>query len=109
MHDGALDHPLETQRGLGVHLLGACHLGRVVLDEICQRLAQIVDVGCAGAQHLGRAGIVQQGQQQVFHGDELVALLPRLHKCHVEADFQFLGNHVISFCLASENREYLGA
>jgi len=26
-----------------------------------------------------------------------VALLPRLDKCHVEADFQFLGNHVISF------------
>jgi hypothetical protein len=29
-----------------------------------------------------------------------VALLPCLHKCHVEADFQFLGNHEVSFCLA---------
>jgi hypothetical protein len=35
----------------------------------------------------------------VFHGDELVALLPRLHERHVEADFQFLGNHENSFCL----------
>jgi hypothetical protein len=36
----------------------------------------------------------------MLHGDELVALLPGLDKGHVQADFQFLGNHVISFCLA---------
>jgi hypothetical protein len=26
--------------------------------------------------------------------------LPGLNKGHVQADFQFLGNHVISLCLA---------
>src|SRR4030095_6314346 len=36
----------------------------------------------------------------MLHRDDLVPLLPCLHKCHVEADFQFLGNHEISFCLA---------
>ena len=35
----------------------------------------------------------QQGEQQVLHGDELVALLPGLDEGHVEADFQFLGDH----------------
>jgi len=31
----------------------------------------------------------------VLNGDELMPLLPGLHKCHVEADFEFLGNHVV--------------
>jgi len=34
MHDGALDHTLKTQSGLGVHLIGSGHLGRVVFDEV---------------------------------------------------------------------------
>jgi hypothetical protein len=98
VHDGALDDALEAQRGLGVHLVGARHLGRVVLDEVGQRLAQVVDVGRTGAQHLGGAGVVQQRKQQMLHGDELVALLPGLDKGHVQADFQFLGNHVNFLC-----------
>ena len=48
-------------------------------------------------------GLSQQRQQQVLDGDELVALLPRFDEGHVQADFQFLGNHVISFCLAFNN------
>ncbi|MCY1166207.1 hypothetical protein D9M73_61300 [compost metagenome] len=87
MHDGALDHALETQRGLRIHVIGARHLGGVVLDEVGQRLAQIINIGGAGAQHLGRTGVVQQGKQQVFHGNELVALLARFDKGHVQADF----------------------
>ena len=90
---------LETQRGLRVHLFGARHLGRVVLDEVRQRCAQIIDIGRASAQHFSGTGVVQQGQQQVLHRDELVTLLTGLDKGHVQADFQFLGNHVISFCL----------
>jgi hypothetical protein len=35
----------------------------------------------------------------MLHGDELVALLAGLHKGHVQADFQFLGNHGLSFAL----------
>jgi hypothetical protein len=59
-----------------------------------QLLAQLIDVGGAGAQHLGGGGVVEQRQQQVLDGDELVPLLPRLDKGHVQADFQFLGNHL---------------
>ena len=41
-------------------------------------------------------GLSQQREQQVLHGDELVALLARLDERHVQADFQLLGNHVSS-------------
>ena len=58
MHDGALDNALKTKRGLGIDFFGACDLRCVVFDEIGQRLTQIVDIGGAGAQHLGRAGVV---------------------------------------------------
>jgi len=36
MHDGALDHPLKTQCGLGVHLFCAGDLWGVVFDETGQ-------------------------------------------------------------------------
>ena len=32
----------------------------------------------------------------MLYGDELVTLLTRLNEGHVQTDFQFLGNHVIS-------------
>ena len=36
----------------------------------------------------------------MFHGNELVALLACFDERHMQANFQFLGNHEISFCLA---------
>ena len=70
--------------------------GRVFLDELRQALAQVVDVGRAGAQHLGRRRVVEQRHQQVLDGDELVPLLARLDERHVQADFQLLRNHAAS-------------
>jgi hypothetical protein len=102
MHDGALDDALETQRRLGIHIVRTRHLRRVVLDEIGQRLSQVVDVGRARTQHLGGARVVQQGEQQVLDGDEFMSLLPGLDEGHVQADFKFLGNHAISFALLSQ-------
>jgi len=54
MHDGALDHPLEAQRRLGIDLVGASHRRGVLPDEGHQALAQVLDIGRAGAQDLGR-------------------------------------------------------
>ena len=71
-------------------------VGRVRVDELGEVLAQLVDLGRAGAQHLRGGGIVQQRQQQVLDGDELVALLARLDERHVQADFELLGNHYVS-------------
>ena len=94
MQDGALDHALEAERGLGVDLVarrrrvGVCSLMKSVSS-----LRSSSMLARAGAQHLGGRRVVQQREQQVLHGDELVALLPRVHEGHVQADFEFLGDH----------------
>ena len=97
VHDRPLNHALKPQGWLGVDIVRPGDLGRVVLDEGRERLSQVVNIGRAGAQHLGRAGVVQQRQQQVLDRDEFVSLLASLDECHVQAYFQFLGNHVLSF------------
>ena len=93
VHDGALDNALKALRGLRVHFLRAGHARRVLAHKGAEAGAQRLNVCGAGAQHLGGAGVVQQRQQQVLHGDEFLPLLARLHKCHVEADLEFLRNH----------------
>lgn len=62
MHDRALYHTLETQRGLRVDVVRARHGRRVVMNEVAQVLAQILDIGRACTQHLCRCRIVQQRQ-----------------------------------------------
>ncbi len=93
VQDGALDHALEAERGLGIDLV-ARQDGRVLGHEIGKELPQIVDVRGTGAQHFGGRRIVEQGQQQMLHGNKLVAFLPRLHEGHMQADFEFLCNHL---------------
>ncbi len=96
VQDGALDDALETERRLGVDVVLAGNRRRVFVDEIGQILAQRLGLGAAGAQRLGRRRIIDQRQQQVLDGDELVTLLPCFDKSHVQADFEFLGNHQFS-------------
>jgi hypothetical protein len=72
-------------------------LGGVVFDEIGQRFAQFIAVGRTSPQHLCGTGIVQQCQQQMLYGDEFMPLLACFNEGHVQADFEFLGNHVGSF------------
>ena len=54
------------------------------LEETDQLLAELLEIGAAGAQHLGRGGIVEQRQQQVLDRHELMALLP----CFLEGQVQ---------------------
>ena len=96
VHDRALNDTLEPQGGLGIDLIGATHSRRVVSDELIQVLAQLIQVSGAGLQHLGSRGVVDQGQQQVFDGDELVTLLSGLDEGHVQTHFQLLRNHAVS-------------
>ena len=63
VHDGALNNTLKTQCGLRIHIVSARHLRRVVLDEVGERLAQIINIGRASAQHFSCAGVVQQRLQ----------------------------------------------
>jgi hypothetical protein len=101
--DGALDDPLEAEGRLGVDLAVGGDARGLLGDVLGQVLAQLVHVGAAGAQHFGRGGVVEQRKQQVFDGDELVALLARLDERHVEADFKLLGNHLLPFLLPAVN------
>ncbi len=96
VQDGALDDALEPERGLRVDLAGAGDGGRVLHHEVGERLLQLVDLGRAGLQDLGGGRVVAQGEKQMLHGDELVALLAGLDEGHVKADFQLLGDHVSS-------------
>ena len=59
VQDGALDHALKAQRRLGVDLV-ARDDRRVLVDEIGEQLAQLLDVRRARTQHLGGRRIVQQ-------------------------------------------------
>ena len=93
MEHGALQHPLEAQSGLGVDVVGAFNAGSVFVHEVRQFLPKLVGLGCAGAQHFGGGGVVQQRKQQVLDRDEFMALLASLYKGQVQTDFEFLGNH----------------
>ena len=93
VQDGALDHALETLRRLRVRIGMSSEPGRVLIDEIGENAAQLVEIDAARFQHFGRRRVVQHREQQVLDGDELVLLLSRFDKSHVEGDFQFLGNH----------------
>ena len=100
VQDGALDDALEAERRLRVDLAVGGDARRLLGDVLRQVLAQLVHVGAAGAQHLGRGRVVQQREQQVLDGDELVALLARLDERHVQTDFELLGDHSCSLPFA---------
>ena len=91
----ALDHALEAERGLRVGVFGRQNR-RVLGDELREQLAQVVDFRRAGFEHFGCRRIVEQREQQVLDGDEFMPLLTRLHERHVQADFEFLGDHQFS-------------
>src|SRR5262249_37452617 len=90
------DDALKAERRLGVDLVGTADGGSVLLDEADQALPQIVEVGGARTEDLGRRRVVEQRHQQVLDGDEFVPLLPGLDEGHVQTDFQLLRNHADS-------------
>ncbi len=93
VQDRALDDALESLRRLGVRVRVRRQARRVLVDEVGQDAAQLLEIDAAGLEHLGGGRIVQHREQQVLDGDELVLLLPGFDKSHVEGDFQFLRNH----------------
>ena len=96
VQDGALDDALEAERRLGVDVVLAGDDRCVFVDEVGQILAQRVRLAAAGAQRFSGGRVVDQRQEQMLHRDELVALLSRFDKSHVQADFEFLGDHQFS-------------
>ena len=96
VHDRALYHPLETQGRLRVDLAGTRHGWRVVVNEVGQRLAKVVNIDGASSEHFGCGRIIQQREQQMLNGNELMPSLSRLDKSHVQTNFEFLSNHASS-------------
>ena len=70
---GTLDHALE--RG-GRHRLGAFDVGdqggEVVLDEVLDRLAKVDEVDAAGLHDAGRVRLLDQHEEQMLQGRQLV-------------------------------------
>ena len=95
VQDGALDNALESQRRLRIDFFLALDTRRVLTDKFVQIAAELCDIAAASAQGICCRWVVEQSQKQVFHGDELVALLSSFDKSHVQADFQFLRNHSV--------------
>ena len=86
----ALQHALEPQGRLGLaRVIGAQHRG-VVADEGLQVTFQLVQMGAARPQYLGGRRIVQQRQQQMLHGHELMAPISRLAESKIDGKFQIL-------------------
>ena len=75
MEHGALEHALESERGLGLALVVRGEHRRVLFEVARERAAQLLDLDAAGAQHLARGGVVEQCEQQVLDGHEFVPLL----------------------------------
>jgi hypothetical protein len=71
---GALDHPLEGGGGHGLAPVDVGDQGgQVVVDEVLEVLAKLAEVHRAGAHDAGRVGLVDEGEEEVLQGGELVA------------------------------------
>ncbi|MNV54690.1 hypothetical protein D3C71_1468960 [compost metagenome] len=74
--DGALQHPLEAQRGLGVAAIVFGQDRHRGVDRLLQLGAQALEVGARSLQH-GLGGCVfKQGQQQMFNRHVFVTGFP---------------------------------
>ena len=71
---------------------------RGIVEKATKFGAQIFDVRAARPQHLGRRGVVEQCQQQVLDGHELVLLLTGTFECLVKRKFQLFAQHARRTC-----------
>src|SRR5690348_5575605 len=94
---GALQHPLETERRLGVALVARGQHRHGFGDDGAKVFGEFFDVGAAAAQDGRRGGVGQQREQQVLHGHEFVALLAGLLVTLADGVFEVLAEH----CLGS--------
>ena len=91
--DGAVKRPLESERRLrvGAFAIFAAQPGGRLIDEIRQFPPEPVEITPAGPQDPVNLRRIQQRQQQVFDGDELVLLVPSAPERLVQTEFEFAG------------------
>ena len=72
---GALHHALERRRGLRLARPVRRQSRQILVQELGQIRAELVQIDAAGPQHGGRVAVVGQPEQQVFEGRILVAAI----------------------------------
>ena len=93
MVDGALQHALEAQRGLGVAVVVLGQHRHRGGDGLLQVVAQAREVDAAGLEHGLGGGVVEQRQQQVLDRHELMARLAGALVALADAVFEILAEH----------------
>ena len=96
VEDRALEDALESEGRLCLAFVLRREHRRVLVEIARERAAQLLDLDPARAQHLAGGGIVEQGEQQVLDGHELVPLLAGVAEGAVEGELQLLAQHVVS-------------
>ncbi len=95
MEYSALQYALKAQRRLGftlLILLGNQRRGGI--DKFGQFAAQAIKVSAAGVEHIYRRLVVQQSQQQMFDGHELMTLVARFLERQIQGDLEISVEHV---------------
>jgi len=88
-----LQNALESECGLGFAQIMRGQQGCRFGQEGGEFLLEPFDIGAAGAQHVGRRSIVEQGQQEMLDRHEFMTLLARLLECEIQCEFKFLAQH----------------
>ena len=94
--DGALQHALETERGLYLALVALGQARRRLRNVHAQLGSQFLEVGPTGAQHLAHPRVSEQAVQEMLDRQELVTGLAGLAKGLVQAVLEFGRQHQIS-------------
>ncbi len=89
MECGALQHALESERGLRLALDARWNVRRRLIEKLRQFPLQGIDICAAGPEDIDRDRIVEHRQQQVLDRDEFVALLVSHPKRGIQRKFEF--------------------
>jgi hypothetical protein len=93
MEHGTLQDALEPERRLDLAVLARLQARRARFDVRMQLGGETVGVCAAGAQHLADLRGLEDGVQQMLHGEELVPSGTRLMERLVDASFEFVRQH----------------
>ena len=93
VQDGALHHPLEAGRRLGLDRLIGGQALQLLIDEVLELTFEPLQIDAAGLEHRDGVGILQQRVEQVLEGRELVPSLDRKRQRPVQTLFEIAREH----------------
>ena len=96
VQDGALDHPLESGGGLGLDRLVGGQALQLLVDEALEVAPQPVHVDAARLEDGDGVGVVQEREQEMFQGRELVPPLDGKRQRAVQALLEIAREHALA-------------